>query len=192
MAEIALARVAKRTTRDLTRLREWQRKCEAGVEPRDAWFQIITDPQLGLLRYRGAKTLPIGLVDRTLANFLARTLPGYETQVREQGREIVARAVPRAAHTLTALVDHVDDPQKDAVRMRAAVHVLSALRVLPQPGGASQQVSVTVEQSRPAFDPRAVAEALENDPEALRLARELEDRIAARQARPVDSEVRPG
>lgn len=105
---------------DGERLAMFREEMTKGHGREAAWARVCTDERIGLLKYRGASSIPAKYVRQSLARMLARVAPGELAAARDSVVETIARAAPKAAATIAGLVEKCDDPRGDTVRLAAS------------------------------------------------------------------------
>lgn len=140
----------KATTMDGVRVRRFLDLVEQGVPEIDAFWQVASDPAVGLSRHRGATERPSELLlRRKLAALLERTAPKLVADARNVA---LAGLAGLSADALLALAETVTGDFEDAraarARLDAAKTVLASLGIGERGMTIATQVNVGVSTMR--------------------------------------------
>lgn len=155
-------------------------------------MKVMIDPTIGFRAWRGLPSVPRRTSDAYLARMLCRVEPAAVARARQEASVVLASSSVTAARRVVGIMQGTTNPQADSVSLQAARLILQVVSAIPPAGSGSPSVAVSVSQVQAGAAPSIAdrAAALESDPEALRIARELDDRLEEMLSRRVDGEVR--
>jgi hypothetical protein len=162
---------------DRLRVRALLRRWDAGEDELHAFWAVVSDPGIGLQRYRGATERPPELtLRRKLGALLERTAPGLVERARDVALSKLAAMSEDALCAVHEVVTgDLTDPGVARARLDAARTILGSLGISERATSAPvQAVQVNVGAGPSPYD---VADAIDRDPElrekAIDLARAL-------------------
>ncbi len=159
-ASSALARVAERVAPlapkeprkanqlDKLRVAEIARRIDAGEDELAAGWAVLSDPKLGIARWRGApaseRPHDVALA-RKVAALLRRAVPALLEQARDVTLARVAGLSDKAVRTLDEVASgDFDDPARARVQLDGAKALIEALGIGGRAGGVSSTTNVVL------------------------------------------------
>lgn len=113
------------TKGDVLRLESYRQKLAKGTAPLLAWAESMTDPVLGVAAYRGAASVPVAIVRRSLGSMLRRCAPEELARSADDVMQRVSVHAPAAIDTLGKIASgDFTDSEKARTQTGAAKVVL--------------------------------------------------------------------
>jgi hypothetical protein len=172
--------------RDKLRVDEYFRLLDEGVDPRTAGWTALSDPAIGIRRWRGkpASARPNDVtIERKMASHLLRAAPELVEQAKAATQARFSRLSEKAAQVIDETMSgDFEDPARARVQLDAAKTVTEGVGVGGPRGGPVQNVQVNTAVAVQRDAETEFADRMLDDPEFLREVESIADKVDARRA----------